>query len=241
LLLAQRRGGRHLGASLAVPAIIVGAVAAQGLSAQSSVGATAITSHLDLAHTELAANSDTWHQLVWDLGTGDQGYQTLIGQVMPDQSRISSTLGSPRVMVLWSRIHARHAHRELPAADSLTESDDELAVGMWRGDADRGGSNVLTGASSSSSHPVVTTRYWGTIDSAAKAAAAAVGFVHQPTVADFEEAFRRRARRTAAGRLPRCSGGRARKATARLSRTRDEGDGAGPDDQRPQPLTTLAR
>jgi ribosome inactivating protein len=76
---------RRLGTSLAVPAIVVGAVAAHALpathSAQSSGGATAVTSHLDPAHTELAASSDTWHQLVWDLDAGDQGYQTLISQV----------------------------------------------------------------------------------------------------------------------------------------------------------------
>ncbi|MFF4256542.1 ribosome-inactivating family protein [Streptomyces sp. NPDC001663] len=76
---------RRLGASLAIPAIVVGAVATHGLpalhSAQSSAGATAVTSHLDPAHTELAANSDQWHQLVWDLDAGDQGYQTLISQV----------------------------------------------------------------------------------------------------------------------------------------------------------------
>jgi hypothetical protein len=76
---------RRLGASLAVPAIVVGAVAAHGLpathSAQNSAGATAVTSHLDPDHTELAASSDSWHQLVWDIDAGDQGYQTLISQV----------------------------------------------------------------------------------------------------------------------------------------------------------------
>jgi hypothetical protein len=85
---------RRLGASLAVPALVVGAVAAHGLpathSAQSSAGATAVTSHLDPAHTELAASSDTWHQLVWDLDAGDQGYQTLIGQV---RSLVTATGG----------------------------------------------------------------------------------------------------------------------------------------------------
>jgi hypothetical protein len=85
---------RRMGASLAVPAIVVGAVAAHGLpathSAQSSAGATAVTSHLDPAHTELAASSDSWHQLVWDLDAGDQGYQTMISQV---RSLVTTTGG----------------------------------------------------------------------------------------------------------------------------------------------------